>query len=146
MLWEHSILIEAPVERVWRLTVDVERWPSFIPTVRSVRRLDAGPLRIGSAARLKQPGQPPAVWTVTGIEPMRHFTWQSRRPGMTMTARHVLSPAGSGCRNTLTVEVTGAVSRPFGGLFGRAIQRTLERENAGFQRTAQERADTEPGG
>jgi len=34
----------------------------------SVERLDDGPITLGSRARVKQPGQRPAVWTVTELE------------------------------------------------------------------------------
>jgi uncharacterized membrane protein len=136
MLWEHTAVIDAPADVVWRLTTDVARWPSFMPTVQRVERLDSGPLRLGSAARLKQPGQLPAVWTVTRLEPMRAFVWQTRRMGMTMTGSHVLEPAGSGCRNTLAVELTGRGSGPLGALIAPMIRKVLRDENAAFQRAA----------
>lgn len=34
--------IDAPIERVWELTVDVEAWPRYTPTMTSVERLDDG--------------------------------------------------------------------------------------------------------
>jgi hypothetical protein len=46
--------------------------------------------------------------------------------------------AGDGCRQTLTLEVTGPAARLFGALFGLRIQSALRRENAGFQRAAQD--------
>jgi len=58
---------------------------SFMPTVQRVERLDAGPLRVASSARIKQPAQTPAVWTVTRLEPTREFTWETRRLGLRMT-------------------------------------------------------------
>ena len=39
---EHTIEIDAPVKRVWELTLDVESWPQLSPTFTSVERLDAG--------------------------------------------------------------------------------------------------------
>ena len=136
MLWEHTAVIDAPTDVVWRLTTDVADWPTFMPTVQRVHRLDSGPLHLGSAARLKQPGQLPAVWTVTRLEPMREFTWQTRRMGLTMTGSHVLEPAGSGCRNTLGVELTGRGSRWLGALVGPLIRKTIRDENAAFERAA----------
>jgi uncharacterized membrane protein len=38
-----KIDVEAPVERVWELLREVERWPEWAPTVTSVRRLDEHP-------------------------------------------------------------------------------------------------------
>src|SRR5207244_7694229 len=101
MRWENVVTIDAPVDRVWQVTVDVEKWPSITPTMSRVVRLDDGPLRVGSRARIKQPGQTEAVWTVTRLDERREFTWQTRRMGVTMTGSHLLEPAGDGCRNTL---------------------------------------------
>jgi carbon monoxide dehydrogenase subunit G len=48
MRFEHTIEIEAPIERVWQVTLDVESWPKRIPTVESIERLHEGPLAVGS--------------------------------------------------------------------------------------------------
>ena len=136
MRWENSVLIDAPTGRVWQLTLDITDWPSFSPTMRWVRRLDDGPLRVGSTARIKQPGQPAAVWTVTRIVDEREFTWQTRRMGVTMTGSHLLEPVGDRCRNTLVLDLTGPLSRPLAALIGGAIRRSLAAENGGFQARA----------
>jgi uncharacterized membrane protein len=133
---EHSTVIAAPVDEVWRLTTDVTAWPTFMPTVQRVERLDDGPLRVGSSARLKQPGQAPAVWTVTRLDPQREFTWQTRRMGLRMTGRHLLAPAADGTRNTLIVEVTGRGAGLFALLMGGVIGRVIRSENAAFRAAA----------
>ncbi len=78
----HELIIEAPVEQVWALTVDVESWPTMTPTMTSVQRLDEGPLRVGSTARIKQPGQSSRIWTVTTLEPNEAFAWEA--PGLSV--------------------------------------------------------------
>ena len=134
MQWDNSITIDAPASVVWGLNVDVERWPSMTPTVQSARRLEPGPLRLGSSARIKQPGQTAAVWTVTHFVDGREFAWQTKRLGMIMEGRHVVDPLDAHrCRSTLSVRVTGFGSRLVGALIGRAIAKALRLENQGFK-------------
>jgi uncharacterized membrane protein len=140
MRWENTVLIEAPADRVWQLTIDVTNWPSLTPTMQRVERLDDGPIRVGSSARIKQPGQTPAVWTVTRIDAGHEFTWQTRRMGMTMTGSHIVEDAGDRCRNTLTIDITGPTSGLFGIVFGGVIRKSLDTENAGFKSKAQQPA------
>jgi Polyketide cyclase / dehydrase and lipid transport len=137
MRWENTVLIDAPASGVWDLTIDVATWPSFTPTMQRVERLDAGPMRIGSSARIKQPGQTPAVWTVTRVEPERELTWQTRRMGLTMVGSHTLTTVGTQCRNTLSIDVAGRGSRLFALVIGWLVRRSLAVENAGFKAQAE---------
>lgn len=107
---QHTVTIAAPPERVWAVVVDVERWPEQIPTVDAVERLDDGPLAVGSRTRLEQPRLPTAVWTVTELATGSSYTWQSRSPGVTVTATHVVEPHPDGSRLTLAVAVSGPLS------------------------------------
>lgn len=118
-----SIDIQAPPETVVGVMTDVERWPEWTATVTRVRRLEAGPLRVGSRTAIRQPRLPPATWTVTSIEPGRGFTWITKSPGVTITARHVVEPAPAGCRATLSLEFSGL----FGGLVARLTRGLNER-------------------
>jgi len=140
MRWETSLEIDAPAERVWDLTVDVAGWPAFTPTMQSVQRLDDGAFGMGSSARIKQPGQGPAVWTVTAFEPGRGFSWSTRRMGLTMTGGHRITPRDGGCVNTLSIELTGAGSRVMWLLLGGLMRRSISTENAGFKAKAEAQA------
>jgi len=136
--------IDAPADVVWQLTLDVEQWPTLFPTVQHVQRLDDGPLRLGSSARIKQPGQSPAVWTVTKLEQGSRFVWQTRRPGMLMVATHEIvdrqSPdGGTACRNTLTLDLTGALGGLLGRLLRSRLSGVLATENTGFRAAAERR-------
>jgi hypothetical protein len=121
---------------VWRLTTDVAKWPSFMPTVQQVTLLDPGPLHVGGSARVKQPGQTAAVWTVTRLEPTTEFTWETKRMGLRMIGRHLLTPVGDGTRNTLAIEVTGRGAGLFAAFFGGLIARVIRQENEAFQKAA----------
>jgi hypothetical protein len=127
--FQHLTEIAATVEEAWEALIQVEDWPSFTPTVSSVKRLDPGPLRVGSRARLRQPGLPPAVWTVTHVNPPSVFEWHAGP----LTARHELEPQGEGCIQRLIL----VVDAPGVGLINRlarmVVNRTLAAENSGFK-------------
>lgn len=133
--------IAADAARVWELTIDVERWSELTSSITSVERLDDGPLRLGSAARIVQPRQPPRVWTVTRFEANRCFAWSTHAGPLTMTGTHLLEPDEGGCRNTLVLELAGPGSAVVGRLFRRAFVTALREENDGFKRVAETAAE-----
>jgi hypothetical protein len=101
---ESVIQINAPQEVVWAVTVDFACWPEWTPTMESVKRLDAGPLCVGSVARIKQPRLPEAEWRVTALTLGKRFTWETRVRGIHMVASHELSATDGGTRNLLRLE------------------------------------------
>ena len=139
MRFTDEILIAAPTDVVWQLTVDVEAWPELTPTITSVHRLDAGELQVGSQARIVQPRQRPAVWTVTELDAGRRFAWATTVLGITMTGTHVLEPTDDGgTRNTLLLDLAGRGSGLFGRVVGGAMRQAIHTENQGFRRRAEE--------
>ena len=135
-----ELVIDAPAATVWALTIDIESWPQTTPTVTSVERLDDGPLAVGSRARLKQPRQRAAVWTVTRLEPETVFEWSTRTMGMTMTGGHRIEPLDDGrCRNVLTLRASGPTATLLGWLVSRPIRQAIATENAGIKRRAEAR-------
>ena len=130
---KHTVTIAAPPEQVWTVLVDVERWPERIPTVDGVERLDAGPLAVGSRTRVEQPRLPTAVWTVTELADGSSYTWESRSPGVTVTAAHEVEPHPDGSRLTLAVTVSGPLSG-IGWMLTRSLtQRYVETEAASIK-------------
>ena len=115
--------ITAPVERVWQVMSDVDRWHEWTPSVTSIRRFGGGAVAIGSRAIVKQPKYPPALWKVTALEPGRSFTWVSAGPGLRVVGVHRVDPSGGGTRATLTLEYQG----PLGALLGRMTAGITER-------------------
>lgn len=136
---EHTIDIDATPQRVWELTVDVESWPQHTPTMDSIERLDAGPLAVGSQARIKQPGQRPKVWTVSRLDSEQSFAWDTRAFGIEMTGGHHIAANGSGTTQTLTVDISGPLAPIFGPLLRKPILSAITRENEGFKTAAEAR-------
>ena len=133
---EQSVTVEiaAPPERVWDVLTDVERWPEWTETVTSVKRLDEGPLRAGSRAKIDQPKIPETEYEVTELDPGRSFTWVATGPGVTTTARHeVAQLPGGGSRVKLIVEQSGWLGSVMGRFYRGLTDRYLANEAAGLK-------------
>jgi uncharacterized membrane protein len=126
----------APPAVVYRLFIDVERWPELTQSMRSVRRLDEGPIRVGSEAMVRQPRLPAARWRVTEVEPDHRFTWETRSGGVTSVGDHLVEPDGAGSRITLTLSMRGPVSGVMALLMGGIARRYASMELAGFRSAA----------
>jgi uncharacterized membrane protein len=132
---EQVIEIAAPQDQVWAVMADVERWPEWTPSVKSVERLDKGLLRVGSRARIRQPRLPVAVWTVTVLEPGHFFEWRSPAPGLLSVGGHRVDAAGDGAsRVTLSITWSGVLAPVIGLLFGKLSRRYVEMEARGLKR------------
>ncbi len=103
--------IRAQRREVWSVMKDVVRWPEWTPaTVKSVVALDNKALMAGRRYRVKQPRLSTAVWKVTSVDANRDFTWQTRAPGLRLTATHELEGNGPTVVN-LTLTIEGALAR-----------------------------------
>ncbi len=127
-LFRTSRQIDAAPSAVWQVLSDVGRWPDWLPTVDEVERLDDGPLRVGSRARLRQPKLPPAEWHVTHVVDGTSFTWEADGPGMRTIGRHEVVPDGTGSRVTLSIEQTGPMGAVAALVWRRLTQRYIELE------------------
>ncbi len=129
-----TVDIAASPERVWEVLVDVERWSEWTETVTWVRRLDEGPLRPGSRAKINQPKIPETEYVVTELEPGQSFTWVATGPGVLTTARHSIEPLpGGSSRVRLSVEQEGWLGSLMGRFYRGLTDRYLANEAAGLK-------------
>ncbi len=127
---------DASPEQVWALFVDVERWPEMTKSISAVRRVDEGPLHVGSEAIIEQPLLPRACWRVTELEPGHSFTWETSARGITTVGGHIVDADGQGSRITLTLRMHGPLARLLYAFTSRLSRRYLTMEMDGFRRTA----------
>lgn len=132
-----SVQIAAPPATVWGVMSDIERWHEWTPSITSIRRTNAGPFRIGARARVHQPRLPAADWIVTALQDGRGFDWESRAPGVRVLGRHVIEPAGTGSRVTLSIQYSGIFGDLIGRLTGSLNRRYIALEADGLKRRAE---------
>ena len=121
------------------MLTEVEYWSEWTPTVTSVRRLDEGPLRQGSRAKISQPRIPETEYVVTELVPGRSFTWVATGPGVVTTARHDVEPLlGGATRVRLTVSQSGWLGAVMGLFYRRLTDRYLANEANGLKARCEE--------
>jgi uncharacterized membrane protein len=128
-----TALAEAPTDEVWRLFIDIERWPDMTRSMREVRRIDSGPLRVGSEAIIRQPRLPRARWRVTALEPGHSFTWETTAPGLTTAGDHVVAADGPRARITHTHRQSGPLAGAADAVYGRLSRKYLSMELEGYR-------------
>lgn len=133
MEWRASVEIAAPPRVVWQVLADVETWPEWTPSVRSIVRVDPGPLHVGQRLRIAQPRFPVTTWRLTELTEERSCVWQAGGPGARVTARHEIEPARSGTLAKLSLEQHGALGLLVGALTARVTRRYLELETRGLK-------------
>jgi uncharacterized protein YndB with AHSA1/START domain len=131
--FETSVGIAATRQRVWTVLSDVAEMPGWTASMTRVQLQPAGPLAVGSAARIRQPRLGTARWVVTDLAPERSFTWRSRRPGVTATASHVIEDGSAEVTVHLAVELSGPLARLVAALSGSLTKRYLGMEAEGLK-------------
>ena len=136
--FEVSRTIDAPIDVVWDVLVDVERMPEWTSSMRTVQLLNGAVLQRGSLVRITQPWLRPATWVVDLLDPPRHFTWRSRTGPVETVAGHLLEDRGTTTQANLSIRHSGPGSGVVGLLTGPLIRRYVEREITGLKARAEE--------
>ncbi|WP_018500607.1 SRPBCC family protein [Parafrankia discariae] len=141
MYYETSVTIDATADEVWAVLRDVERWPTWTPTMTTVDTAD-GELRDGSLVRIRQPRLPAAEWTVTDLVPGAGFSWISRATGMTTVADHRITPAAEPGRVTvrLSLRQSGPLAPVVAPFMARLVRRYVDTEAQGLRQHCEQRS------
>ena len=131
-----SVPVGATPERTWAVLADVTAWPSLTGSMTAVS-LDSLSIGVGATARIKQPGMPAADWTVTRFVDGESFTWESRSPGVNVSADHVVtSDAAGNTFLTLSVSMSGLLAAPVWMLAAKRTRRFVDMEAHGIAQEA----------
>jgi uncharacterized membrane protein len=132
-----SIAIDAPIDVVWSVFTDVERWPTWAKSFTSVELID-GPMRLGAKARIRQPKLPTVVWEVTQWEPGRSWTWAAAGPGARTEASHHLRESGGQTIAEQSIVSSGLIGRLLSWMWRSLTREYLAIEAAGLKRRSEQ--------
>ena len=141
MRHEVTVEIEAPVERVWQVLVEVQRWPEWTASMENLTLSGAGPLHEGATVVIKQPRVAEMIWQVTDFRPLRGFTWETSGPGFKTVARHEIEGRGRATTARLVIEQTGLVAMLIGPFIKGMTKRYVAMEAAGLKQRSEAMPD-----
>ncbi len=129
-----AVDIQASSDRVWAVLCDVERWPEWTSSMTTVRRMDDGPLILGSRAQVRQPKLLPAVWKVTELQEKRRFAWVTRSPGVQLKGDHWIEANGARSTVKLSLQFSGLLAPLVARIYRSLSQRYLATEAEGLRK------------
>lgn len=127
----YSVRVEtsAPRHVVWRVVANLEAWPSWTPTMTSVRHQSG--TGVGATYEVRQPRMPASTLVIDEWIDGTSFTWSSRERAASLSAHHVLADDGrGGTIVTLSIDLSGPLSAIVWLLWGRMIRRYVDTEAA----------------
>jgi hypothetical protein len=139
-----AVEIDAPIDQIWPIIADVERWHEWTASITGVTWQDGGSMRPGAVAAVRQPKLPVAKWKVTEVADRgtdrRSFTWVSGGPGFRSTGIHevVARPDGKSVA-TLGIRTTGIIGALMWPLFKGITNKYVTMEGEGLKARAEGR-------
>ena len=133
-----SVLVKAPIEKVWELASDTSRYAEWVEATLEVLHTD-GPARLGSTyeerTRISGPWKATTQWRVTEFDPPRRQVHEGQGVFTAEEMAVVIELAATGEQTefTLTLRYTPRFG-VIGTVIDRAVKGTLER---GQQHSAQ---------
>ena len=115
-----EIDVAAPVDTVWRVLTDLERWPSWNPDVTSMSV--GGPLAEGTVFRWKA-GPGTIVSTIEHVDPPRVVAWSGRTLGVKATHVWHFEQKGETTHVRTEEALRGLVAR----VLRASLQKTLDK-------------------
>jgi hypothetical protein len=135
---QHSILVQAPAERIFRIYEDVSAWHTWDPDTK--RATLNGPFAVGTRGSLTPSKGNTVPMLVTRVEPNACFTVESRIPLFRIVFEHELVPQGSAVQVTHRVNFSGPLTFLLGRMLVRQLNQGLPVTLASLKRLAERAA------
>lgn len=132
---EHSILVQATAERVFRIYENVAEWHTWDPDTKTASL--EGPFAVGSRGSLTPARGNTVPMLVTRVEPNACFTVESSIPLFRMVFEHELSPQGPAVKVTHRVSFSGLLSAVLGRMLVKRLDQGLPVTLARLKRLAE---------
>ncbi len=109
-----TVVIDAPVDRVWALVDNLEDWPLWTPSIKGIEKLTPEPLGLGSklgvTAKIRRM-QIKLVMTMVEFAPERRAVLEGKVFGMTLRRFYEMEPiSGGSTRVTCGGEFSGPLA------------------------------------
>lgn len=135
---EHSILVLAPAERIFRIYEDVSAWHTWDPDTK--RASLEGPLAVGSRGSLTPTKGRTVPMVVTKVERDCSFSVESRIPLFRMVFDHELVPQGGSVKVIHRVTFSGLLTFFLGRMLAKQVDHGLPVTLASLKRLAERAA------
>jgi Polyketide cyclase / dehydrase and lipid transport len=135
---EHSILVQATAERVFRIYQDVSSWHTWDPDTK--RAVLEGPFTAGVKGSLTPTKGNTVPMVVTKVEPNSCFTVESKIPMFRMVFEHELVPQSKGVQVVHRVTFSGPLAFLLGRMLVKQLNQGLPVTLASLKRLAESAA------
>ena len=135
---EHSILVNAPAERIFRIYQDVSAWHTWDPDTKHASL--EGPFAVGSRGSLTPTKGNSVPMVLTRVEPNACFTVESKIPLFRMVFEHELIPEFGAIKVVHRVTFSGLLSFLLGTMLVKQLNHGLPVTLASLKRLAESAA------
>lgn len=111
-MWTKSLSVvtkEVTKEQIWKLTTDINNWKNWDDTVEYSQLL--GDFRVGEYFILKPKGGPKVKIKLVEVQPFTKFTDLTKFPLAKMYGEHLYEETADGLKITITMSVSGLLSK-----------------------------------
>lgn len=120
---EHTIVIEATPEAIWKAWQDVASWPQWDAGIQSATL--NGPFAPGTKGSIKIKGGGRSEFTITDVVEPKGFTEKTQLPFAELEVFHDISVLDGQVQVTRRYEVTGFLASIFNYFMGKRIAGAL---------------------